>query len=51
MLDRDPTIGHRQDRTLEEYNNLLVDALVNGTEADVQAIQRNMRRDFGNLLD
>lgn len=50
MIDRDPTIGHRQDRSFEEMNEALFQATLDGDETHIMALQQEMRLRFGDLL-
>ena len=50
MLDRDPTIGHRHDRSFEELNESLFQATLDGDEVRIMGLQQEMRMRFGDLL-
>lgn len=50
MLDRDPTIGHKHDRSFEELNEALFQATFQGDEARIVSLQDEMRQRFGNLF-
>jgi hypothetical protein len=43
-------IGHRHDASLEELNDALFEATLNGHEAQIAALQEMMRQRFGNLF-
>lgn len=50
MLDKDPTIGHRLDRSFEQINEALNEAVLLGDEAKIMALQQEARMRFGNLF-
>ncbi len=50
MIDRDPTIGHRQDRSFEEMNDALFQATLEGNETKIMTLQQEMRMRFGDLF-
>ncbi len=50
MFDQDPTIGHRLDRSFQEINDALNEAVLVGDEVKIMALQQEARMRFGNLF-
>jgi hypothetical protein len=49
-MDKDPTIGHRHDRTLDEMSEVLFQLTLKGDEPGIRAVQEQMRAQFGDLF-
>lgn len=49
-MDDEHFIGHRHDASLQELNDALFEATLEGHEGKIAAIQQTLRQRFGNLF-